>query len=383
MPPTSLPNPSLNTASPGLSALLERNAFCALDQNGWLEVRGSDRVRWLNGMVTNSIQALSPGEGCYSFVLNAQGRIQGDLMAWLEQDRILLETTRPNSLAAWLERYIIMDDVELSVLSPGADEPDSSTENTPAGSGRQGLLLAGPEAEATLRDVLGINPLPAPLQFLGADCKGAAVQVFHAASPLVARFELWFSDAEACSRCATALASAGVAEATHGDLDQLRLLEGTPLFGIDIRNKDLPQETAQTQALHFAKGCYLGQEIVERIRSRGAVHRTFSGFFVNGELPIAGTPILAQDAPERPVGEFTSSATIALPGGSVSVALGYIRRDVLDRNAALIYGGGTAEPASLPFRLRRLYKPDAQEPASEAAADIAAAPHSTHDLSQL
>ncbi len=129
----------------------------------------------------------------------------------------------------------------------------------------------------------------------------------------------------------------------------LRILEGTPLYGTDIRDKDLPQETDQTRALHFAKGCYLGQEIVERIRSRGTVHRTFSGFILTGELPAPGTRIL--DADDKPVGELTSVARIQLPAGTDQLALGYIRREALDRNATIdLPRRHRHTPSALPFR---------------------------------
>ena len=90
-------------------------------------------------------------------------------------------------------------------------------------------------------------------------------------------------------------------------VETLRLLEGTPKFGVDLREKELPQETGQTEALHFSKGCYLGQEIVERIRSRGAVHRTFAGFALEGAMPAAGAVLTVAG---KPVGEITSAGVI-------------------------------------------------------------------------
>ena len=109
----------------------------------------------------------------------------------------------------------------------------------------------------------------------------------------------------------------------------------------------MPQETApagsQSRALHFTKGCYLGQEIVERIHSRGNVHRVFTGFVVTGDMPAPGT--LLTDADGKPLGELTSVALIA----GQTLALGYIRREALERNLTLSYAGGTATPANLPF----------------------------------
>jgi folate-binding protein YgfZ len=144
-------------------------------------------------------------------------------------------------------------------------------------------------------------------------------------------------------------------------LEALRILEGTPRYGIDIRNNetahDLPQETGQTRALHFSKGCYLGQEIVERIRSRGNVHRTFSGFSLTGALPEPGAVLTAEG---KPVGELTSVAAIPLPESStqpahiVQLALGYVRREALPvtaqaRNLPIEYPGGVATPTALPY----------------------------------
>jgi folate-binding protein YgfZ len=125
-------------------------------------------------------------------------------------------------------------------------------------------------------------------------------------------------------------------------LEALRLLEGVPLYGRDITEKYLPQETNQPQALHFNKGCYLGQEIVERIRSRGQVHRLLTPLTLTGELPKElPTPI---EADGKPAGEITSAAIVPLPEGDQILALGYVRREALDTHAALSYIGGSAAP---------------------------------------
>jgi len=96
--------------------------------------------------------------------------------------------------------------------------------------------------------------------------------------------------------------------------------------------------------LNFTKGCYLGQEIVERIRSRGAVHRQFTAFAVEGELPEPSTKILAD---EKDVGEITSSAVLPLLNGDRSIALGYLRREAVAKE--LRAGTATLKAASLPI----------------------------------
>ena len=313
-----------------LSPILTSAAFAPIHNVGWIRVTGSDRVRWLNGMASNNIQALKPGEGNYNFFLNAQGRIQGDATAWMLEDSILLETAadRVPELIATLDHFIIMDDVELTNLGTFP-----------------GLTIAGPQAPAKLAQ-LGLQ-IREPLHESGQVLGEVRLKVHHVNSPLVPVFELW-PQGDTIASLAAYLAEAGFARATAEDLEQLRILEGTPIYGIDIRDKDLPQETAQTRALHFAKGCYLGQEIVERIRSRGNVHRTFSGFVLHGELPAPGA-VLSDET--KAVGELTSVTRIEQPTGPLQIALGYMRRETLDRGATITYPGGIATPSALPFQL--------------------------------
>jgi len=319
------------TAQEQLTALLEASAVAPLSNIGWIKVTGDDRVRWLNGMTTNSIQALASGEMNYNFFLSSQGRIQGDAVALALDNSILLGTAadRVPALMELLDRFIIMDDVEL------AQHPSF------------GLVIAGPQAASTLAAIGIATDDLAPLHFTALDdWRGQKVAILHAHSPLVPRFELWSESPETIALLTEALIASGATPVGDEALDHLRILEGTPLYGTDIRDKELPQETAQTRALHFAKGCYLGQEIVERIRSRGNVHRTFHAFQLTGELPAAGAVL---EADSKPVGELTSVAAIPLSSGTLNFALGHIRREALERNLPIIYPGGTAEAIATPF----------------------------------
>jgi folate-binding protein YgfZ len=127
-----------------------------------------------------------------------------------------------------------------------------------------------------------------------------------------------------------------------------RIVNGIPLYGIDIRDRDLPQETEQARALNFNKGCYVGQEIVERIRSRGAVHRKFAGFVVDGGQPIAaGTKIVSG---EKEVGEITSVAFLRQAQAERTVVLGYIRREVGTPGREVMIGSVKATVVSLPVQ---------------------------------
>ncbi len=315
-----------------LATLLIGAGISPADHTGWIRVTGDDRVRWLNGMVTNSIQDLKPGDGCYNFILSVQGRIQGDAYIFAEPDALLIETasTQLPTLMALLDRFIIMDDVELTDITGT----------------QSGLLLSGPQAALLLNQIgLPLGSLD-ELKQQKFTWGGAEVTAIHAYSPLVPHFELW-TDAPTAANLSKALLEAGASPCEQQSREWLRLLEGTPLYGTDIRDRELPQETAQTRALHFAKGCYLGQEIVERIRSRGNVHRTFHGFRLEGTLPTPGTIL---DADGKQSGELTSTAAIPLADGStLQLALGYARREALDRVTPLTYLGGVATPVSLPF----------------------------------
>jgi len=329
--------PSATSSASQLSALLNGAGISPLDNTGWIRATGEDRVRWLNGMVTNSVQDLKSGNGCYNFVLSVQGRIQGDAYIFAEPDALLIETasTQVPGLMALLDRFIIMDDVELADVS----------------SARSGLVISGPQAASLLKGIgLPLEQLDqlGELEMRTIPWNAADISVIHAYSPLVPHFEIW-TDTATAADLSTALLGAGASLCEQQSREWLRLLEGTPLYGRDIRDRELPQETAQTRALHFAKGCYLGQEIVERIRSRGNVHRTFSAFRLEGELPDAGSTL---DASGKQVGELTSVAAIPLsgdPGKTVQLALGYIRREALDRALPLLYAGGVAVPVSLPY----------------------------------
>ena len=316
-----------------LAAILGHVAIAPLSSTGWLRITGEDRVRWLNGMVTNSIQDLTPGQGNYNFLLSAQGRIQGDGYIFAEPDALLLEsaTSQVPNLMTLLDRFIVMDDVELTDIS----------------SDRAGLLVAGPDAASLLQGVGLTTSDLSPLSMKTGSWQSSEVTVMQAHSPLVPRFELWAQSAT-INALSDYLLQAGAVLAETTALEGLRLLEGTPRYGTDIRDKELPQETAQSRALHFSKGCYLGQEIVERIRSRGQVHRTLNAFRLEGTLPPAGTLL---EADGKQIGELTSMASIPLRGSSIQLSLGYARREALERNLPITYPGGTAFPVTVPLSI--------------------------------
>jgi aminomethyltransferase len=314
-----------------LAALTARAGVYTLADTGWLRVTGGDRLRWLAGMLTNGIQQQEMGTGSYNFILSAQGRIQGDCYAFVREEDVLLQTSseQVQPLLALLDRFIIMDDVELTDISAKW----------------HGIGIAGPDAAKILAAAVpeaGADSME-PLQLR---VHRPGLMLIAAYSPATSRFEIWSSDTTEVAAMRSALIAHGAVDCGTEAVEDLRILSGIPRYGTDIRDKDLPQETAQTRALHFAKGCYIGQEIVERIRSRGAVHRTFTGFSIEGELPAAGT---ALELDGKSVGEITNAAAIPFSHGEKKLALGYIRREALMQKKSLTYAGGSATPVELPF----------------------------------
>ena len=330
-----------------LAALTGRAGVYDLGYRAFVKITGSDRVRWLNGMVTNTIVALDEGKGNYSFLLNAQGRILGDANIYRFSDHLLLETDRSQlaALIAHLDHFIIMDDVELQPL-------DAST---------TAIGVAGPAATRILSQLQVAIPAEntstsSTWQSATGSATGqsAALDVTHIHSPLVPRFEIRLPAAAAPVLWA-ALIDAGAVPSGSAAIEALRILEGTPLYAVDIRDRHLAQETGQNRALNFNKGCYLGQEIVERIRSRATVHRNLRQFSLAkppARLQAGQTlPLEAEGAPNNPVGELSSVAEYDLPGFSGTLALGFIRTEVLERKLPVTCGGTAVTALDAPPKI--------------------------------
>jgi len=319
-----------------LQTLLSGCGLYDLSVRAKIAVAGSDRVRWLNGMATNNIRDLRPGHGVYAFLLNAQGRIQADLYVFQRGDSLLVDAERGQreKVLQLFDRYIIADDVEI------ADVSDKLT----------ALGLSGPRSRNILERAGITVPDLASLELCSpkCDCACSCLQctLLRGDDPAGTSYQIWLAPDKVKST-SDALVRAGATPVGADALELRRISLGIPKFGVDIRERDLPQETGQIRALNFTKGCYLGQEIVERIRSRGAVHRQFTAFSVEGTLPEPGAKILAGERDDKEVGEITSRAILPLPGGDRAVALGYLRREAAEKD--LRAGTAKLKPASLPL----------------------------------
>ncbi len=297
-----------------------------------IQVTGKDRVRWLHNMVTNHVRDLALNRGNYNFVLNAQGRILGDLYIFNRGESLVLETdiSQAETLVATLRRFIIMDKVEL----------------TPAGPELAALGVCGPQAERVL-SALGLDAGGmAPLEVRELSADSAAVTVISGPEKKPGWFTLWVSSSGA-QNLWQKLVAAGAQPAGSDALEMWRVLRGIPNYGQDIRDRELPQETSQADALHFNKGCYIGQEIVERIRSRGHVHRQFKGFEFQGEPPSLEN----SQADRRSAAELTSVARVPTESGERNIGLGYVRLEVLGEADEVELHGVTARVVELPFEI--------------------------------
>lgn len=294
---------------------------------------GSDRVRWANGMVTNNIRDLVEGHGNYNFLLSPQGRIQADLYVYNMGDHLMVDTElwQASKVLELFDKYIIMDDVEVANVS------DKLT----------AIAVQGPKAPAVLRALgLTIADEVEPLKVERMEWNGVGISVTRMASDIAQTYEIWLT-AENVPKLWDGLVAAGAKPVGTDALEMFRVAAGVPRYGVDITDKYIPQETEQFHALHFSKGCYLGQEIVERVRSRGAVHRHFTGFKLQGSAPNAGTEA-SRDG--NKVGEITSALSIPVNGGQETLALGYIRREVGEPGNKVQVEGAEAEVASPPFK---------------------------------
>jgi folate-binding protein YgfZ len=331
--------PAFSVAAQELAALVEGTCAFDLGHRGQITVGGADRLRWLNGMLTNNIQSLPEATGNYSFILNAQGRIQGDCDAFRLADHLLVISDRSQlpALMAHFDHFIIMDDVTLEDIS----------------SSRTALGLAGPLAPQLLT-ALGVA-LPGTtsdsLWLMPTRICGVPVQLIGGYPSSSPRFELWCAN-ENVRMLWDVLLAVGAVPCGVRAAEALRVLEAIPRYGIDLNDRDLPQETSQTRALHFAKGCYLGQEIVERIRSRGAVHRRLAQFTLSDEPSALPLELTAPDD-NCPAGRITSSAFYQ----GVRYGLGIVRADAVERHPTLNFPGGTATLVTHPPLARTATQP--------------------------
>jgi len=276
-----------------------------LSARGRIVARGRDRARLLHAITSNEVKKMTPGTGCYAFLLNPQGRIQADLCLFCREDHFLIDTEPElrEKVHVHIKRYIIADQVELEDVTAGT----------------AAIGLEGPGAAAMLAELGAPVPALAPgsayTHAAWGDATVAAVTVTGQPGVRI------FCPAEKAAALVHRLEAAGAVAASVEDARLVRIENGKPRYGEDIRETSLPQETQQMHAVSFNKGCYLGQEIVERIRAQGRVNKKLMRVVLEGgEVPAAGTKTTVDGA------EAEVTSAVVSPASGEVVALAYVRQ---------------------------------------------------------
>ncbi len=278
-----------------------------------LALRGGDRADWLQGFVTNEVKGLRPGAGNYAFATDRMGRVVFDVNVLVRDDAVWLDLDRDRVAGArkHLDRYIITEDVAIEDLTGAVV--------------RFGLL--GPGA-AELAQRIGLDGLSAlaRLQSLRIDVAGMEVIAVRHDFAGVLGAELIVTQPDAAEAVRAALWSAGeplgIAEVSAEALDVLRIEAGIPWMGRDISEDTLPPETGQIdRGISYQKGCYLGQEIIERMRSRGGLARQLVGLKLDGATPPVPGAVVEVE------GSATGNVTSVCmsPAVGATIGLGYVR----------------------------------------------------------
>ena len=301
-------------------------------------VKGRDHIRFLHRLLSNDVKKLSPGQGTYAAFLNTQGHILADLRLYCAPDGFLLDTDADlcDKAMQGLARYIVGDQVEIAPLEICA------------------LGFQGPRARPLLEKTLHIE-LSASQEFdhFATNYAGHPIRVITASGTGEEGYEVWVA-----ARGLEAIWGAACGQApTYGTLpcgfealESLRIEAGIPRYGQELGEDTIPLEAGLYNALSFTKGCYVGQEIVERARSRGHVNWTLVGLLLDSPLPPHSGEKLTSEGKE--IGEVTSACVSPTLGKTL--ALAYVRREVSDPGTKLSFpSGAAAEVTSLPFYQRQ------------------------------
>jgi folate-binding protein YgfZ len=316
---------SLDTLTSDYRTITEACGLLDRSERGKLALTGSDAAGFLQGQVTNDVEALPAGGGCYAAFLTPKGKMLGDLRILATDDELLLDTERValQGLFNMIRRFSIGYDVELHKRTL-----------------EHGLLsLVGPGAAV----VSGAGELPAD--------EHAHALVSVPGSGVVARairtdvgIDL-LCDAGEAEALRTGLADAGAVSVAEAAVECLRVERGRPRYGIDLDDSVIPQEAGLNErAVSFTKGCYVGQETVARLHYRGKPNRQLRGLRLSG--PASTGDELSFEG--RVVGRIASIAESPRFG---PIALALVRREAPPGTTVAVAGDGglTGEVAELPF----------------------------------
>ena len=298
-------------------ALCESAGVLDLSFRSRVCLTGNDRVRFLHGQVTNDVKKLGVGQGCYAALTTAKGKMQSDLNIFCLQDELLLdfEPGLTTLVTERLEKYIVADDVQVVDVTP-----------------HYGLLsVQGPKAEGVVR-VLGLfTKMPAAPLSLAKISDATLGEIYlmnHARLGLVG-FDLFVPFAAmgaVVNKLFVAAKSRGGRACGWSAFEIARVEAGIPRFCADMDETNLASECGiETQAISYNKGCYIGQEVLNRIHSIGHVNRELRKLRLTADaktLPERGDKLFLN---EKEVGYITSA--VLSPKQNCIVALGYVRRE--------------------------------------------------------
>jgi folate-binding protein YgfZ len=326
------------------AALLEAAGILDLSFRSRLCLTGADRVRFLHGQVTNDIKALVPGSGCYAALVTAKGRMESDLNIYCLADELLLdfEPGLAQTVTERLEKYIVADDVQVVDVASMC-----------------GLLsVQGPRSDAIVSSLGIFATLPKrSFDFVKADAPGLGeLYLMNQPRTSSAGYHL-FVPGPALQAVADQLVT--IAKGAKGlacgwtALEAARIEAGIPRFGVDMDETNFPQECGmEERAVSYNKGCYIGQEVLNRIHTMGHVNKQLCGLRLAdmlSNLPSKGDKIFLND---KEVGYITS--VLDSKPLKAKIALGYVRTEANEIGAELIVRMSTCDSSArvveLPFR---------------------------------
>lgn len=312
------------------------HASAALVDLPWLaclHVTGSDRVEFLQGMLSNDVKKLTVGTGCPALLLSEQGKVVADLLVFATEHELTLAGIASSLASAQvaLERFIVADDVEI----------------VPSGAAERTFGLFGPDAPAVLKR-LGASVPEAAYDHVRVDMDGVMLQLARVPAPGAGGFLCQVPAAAAAVWWQRCLDVGGAVPAGYEAYEVLRIESGLPWHGRDVTADTLALEAGYEAAISFRKGCYLGQEVMERVTARGHVNRKLVGLEIAGiVVPAAGARLFVE---ARDVGWVTSSAWSWRLGHVI--ALAYVRREHLQPATTVVVGDAPGTPSkvrALPF----------------------------------
>ena len=306
-------------------AIRDGAAIGSISPRSQIAVAGKDRASFLQGLLTNDIQALAPGTGCYAAWLTPQGRMLSDMHV-LESGRMILLDVPAESAAATLERleqFLFSEDVQIGSLAEALT----------------GVWVHGARAAAALEGTLsGSRGLAewADYQHAQLEYEGEPVSVARIDQLGVPGFCV-YADRAREPRLVSALEASGAVVVGREALEAARIEAGYPVFGVDMTETTIPLEAGiESRAISLTKGCYVGQEIIIRVLHRGGgrVAKRLVGLLIEGPAAERGAKLLSG---EREIGEVTS---VAQSPGSGTIALGYVHRDFTAAGTAIHVAAG-------------------------------------------